>query len=176
MLLCLPHRFEARGQEEDLPPLGRVRPVETHDHRHLQVDTRERIRLDNPFLTTEQRTTIANAIIASGCRPSLTATCNSTPATGVASNLLTAGDVTNINNGNLIVLGNDSWTGRNGWDAGGGLSLLWGHSEVFVESRVIGFSIENNLVNCAVCNNNNNNDHARQVPIVVGFNWYSSWF
>jgi outer membrane receptor protein involved in Fe transport len=66
-----------------------------------QFDTRERIRLDNPFLTTEQRTTIANAIIASGCRPSLTATCNSTPATGVASNLLTAGDITNINNGSF---------------------------------------------------------------------------
>src|SRR6185295_12386476 len=25
---------------------------------------------------------------------------------------------TNIRNGNIIVLGNDSWTGRNGWDAG----------------------------------------------------------
>ena len=66
-----------------------------------QFDSRERVRLDNPFLTTEQRTTIANAILASGCRPSLTATCNSTPAAGVASNLLTAGDITNINNGSF---------------------------------------------------------------------------
>jgi outer membrane receptor protein involved in Fe transport len=66
-----------------------------------QFDTRERIRLDNPFLTSAQRTTIANAILASGCRPSLTATCNSTPAAGVASNLLTAADIANINNGSF---------------------------------------------------------------------------
>lgn len=78
-------------------------------------------------------------------------------------------NVTNLNNGNVIVLGNDSWTGRSGWDAGGGLSLLWGRSEVFVESRVIGFGIRNDF-NCEVCNNNTS--QARQVPIVVGFNWY----
>jgi hypothetical protein len=59
----------------------------------------------------------------------------------------------------VFALGDDSWTGRNGWDAGGGLSLLWGRSEVFVESRVLGFSISNS-------------PSARQVPIVFGFNWY----
>ena len=67
----------------------------------VQFDSRERIRLDNPFLTPAQRQTIANAIVASGCRPSLTATCNSTPAPGVASNRLTATDLTNIANGSF---------------------------------------------------------------------------
>jgi outer membrane receptor protein involved in Fe transport len=40
------------------------------------LDLRERIRLDNPYLTPSQRTTIANAILASGCNTSLTASCD----------------------------------------------------------------------------------------------------
>jgi outer membrane receptor protein involved in Fe transport len=40
-----------------------------------QFDFRERQRLDNPFLTPAQRTTIANAILLSGCNTSLTAAC-----------------------------------------------------------------------------------------------------
>ncbi|MDT8761117.1 TonB-dependent receptor [Sphingomonas psychrotolerans] len=47
-----------------------------------QLDIRERIRLDNPFLSATDRTTIANAILASGCNPSLSAPCN---VTGVSS-------------------------------------------------------------------------------------------
>ena len=43
------------------------------------VDFRERQRLDNPFLSTADRTTLANAILASGCNTSLTVTC---PAAG----------------------------------------------------------------------------------------------
>ena len=43
-----------------------------------QFDTRERVRLDNPFLDPSERTTIANAILASGCKPSLTVACNVT--------------------------------------------------------------------------------------------------
>jgi hypothetical protein len=58
-----------------------------------------------------------------------------------------------------FVFGDSDWTGRNGWDAGGGLSLLWGRSEVFVESRVLGFTMPNS-------------PQARQIPIVFGFNWY----
>lgn len=46
-----------------------------------QFDLRERIRLDNPFLTATQRGTIANAILASGCNTSLTAACNVTGVT-----------------------------------------------------------------------------------------------
>jgi len=44
-----------------------------------QYDLRERVRLDNPFLTLNSptaRTTIANALIASGCNPSLTLACS----------------------------------------------------------------------------------------------------
>ncbi|MEG3165997.1 TonB-dependent receptor [Sphingomonas sp. PB2P19] len=47
-----------------------------------QLDLRERVRLDNPFLNPADRTTIANAILASGCNTSLNAACN---VTGVAS-------------------------------------------------------------------------------------------
>jgi len=59
----------------------------------------------------------------------------------------------------VFALGDSSWTGRNGWDAGGGLSLAFGRSEVFVESRVLGFTM-------------NQSPQARQIPIVFGFNWY----
>jgi outer membrane receptor protein involved in Fe transport len=41
-----------------------------------QFDIRERVRLDNPFLRPEDRNTIASQILASGCNPSLTASCN----------------------------------------------------------------------------------------------------
>ncbi|HXT18725.1 MAG TPA: hypothetical protein VN706_24080 [Gemmatimonadaceae bacterium] len=59
----------------------------------------------------------------------------------------------------IVQNGIDSWTGRNGWDAGGGLSLMWGRSEVFLEARVLGFDPTNAK-------------HAYQVPVVFGFNWY----
>ncbi len=62
----------------------------------VQFDTRERIRLDNPFLSQAERSTIAQAILDSGCRPSLSATCNSTPAAGVNSNRLTAANIADI--------------------------------------------------------------------------------
>jgi len=54
-------------------------------------DFRERPRIDNPFLGAANRTLLAGAIIASGCNTSLTVACG----TGN----LTAGDITNINNG-----------------------------------------------------------------------------
>ncbi|WP_332872640.1 TonB-dependent receptor domain-containing protein [Allopontixanthobacter sediminis] len=56
------------------------------------TDFRERARLDNPFLNPADRTTLANLILASGCRPSLTVTC---PAAGN----LTAADIVAVNNG-----------------------------------------------------------------------------
>jgi outer membrane receptor protein involved in Fe transport len=55
-------------------------------------DFRERPRLDNPFLNPADRTTLANLILASGCRSDLQVVC---PAAGN----LTAADITNINNG-----------------------------------------------------------------------------
>lgn len=87
-----------------------------------QFDYRERIRLDNPFLSPAERTTIANAILASGCNTNLTAACLTTgsgsptggaggtpsgsflrtPANGSGigiSGPLNAADITAINNG-----------------------------------------------------------------------------
>lgn len=40
-----------------------------------QFDSREQLRLDNPFLNPADRTTLANAILASGCNTSFTTTC-----------------------------------------------------------------------------------------------------
>jgi len=45
-----------------------------------QFDRRERLRLDNPFLTPSQRTTIGNAILASGCNSSLSTPCSTASA------------------------------------------------------------------------------------------------
>lgn len=55
-------------------------------------DFRERVRIDNPFLGTANRTLLTNAIIASGCNVNLTAGC---PAAGN----LSAADITALNNG-----------------------------------------------------------------------------
>jgi len=51
------------------------------------------------------------------------------------------------------------WTHENGWNAGGGLSLMWGRSEIFAESRVMAFTADNAPM-------------ARQIPIMLGYNWY----
>ena len=69
-------------------------------------DLRERTRLDNPFLDPAARTTITNALLASGCNPSLTATCASSrstlgsgaPTQGVGG-ALNAADIAMINAG-----------------------------------------------------------------------------
>lgn len=55
-----------------------------------QFDIRERVRLDNPFLDSSERNTIANAILASGCNTSLTAPC-SVPGVGSSFNRSTFG-------------------------------------------------------------------------------------
>lgn len=51
-------------------------------------------------------------------------------------------------------------TNKFGWNAGGGVSWHWGATELFVESRVIGFSPFANT------------DGAKHIPITLGFNWY----
>ena len=48
------------------------------------VDFRERARLDNPFLNPADRTTLANAILASNCNTSLTVTCPAQTNIGTA--------------------------------------------------------------------------------------------
>ncbi|HEV8447310.1 MAG TPA: hypothetical protein VGQ44_10830 [Gemmatimonadaceae bacterium] len=53
----------------------------------------------------------------------------------------------------------DSWQNQNGWNAGGGASLMWGHTELFIESRVLAFTPDNAPM-------------ARQLPFMFGLNWY----
>jgi len=65
------------------------------------VDFRERVRLDNPFLNPADRATLANLILASGCRTDLLVTC---PAAGN----LTAADIANINNGSFRIVNSRS--------------------------------------------------------------------
>ena len=86
-------------------------------------DFRERPRIDNPFLNPADRTTLANAILASGCRTDLQVTC---PAGGN----LTATDIANINNGsyrfvlarNLLDVGlRDEAFQRDTWRVVGGV-------------------------------------------------------
>jgi outer membrane receptor protein involved in Fe transport len=75
-----------------------------------QFDIRERIRLDNPFLTPAERTQIASLLVASGCAPSTTTACTAGnfaqkggPGTGSAlqtvTGPLTGGDIALINSG-----------------------------------------------------------------------------
>jgi hypothetical protein len=61
--------------------------------------------------------------------------------------------------GLLFVPGTDNWHRNSGWNAGGGASMLFGHSELFVESRVLAFDPSNAPM-------------VRQIPIVFGMNWY----
>lgn len=59
----------------------------------------------------------------------------------------------------IVVPGNGDWTHQNGWNAGGGASLGWGRTELFVETRVLAF-------------NASNIPQARQMPFVLGINFY----
>jgi hypothetical protein len=61
----------------------------------------------------------------------------------------------------FFVPGEDDWHNKGGWNAGGGISMLWGHSELFVEARVLSFKPEHFDA-----------PRAQQVPVVVGLNWY----
>jgi hypothetical protein len=69
-------------------------------------------------------------------------------------------------NGNQVVVTNlnnngdcNGWHSHAGWNAGGGASLSWSRAELFVESRVIGFTRSNTPM-------------ARQIPTVFGINVY----
>jgi hypothetical protein len=90
------------------------------------------------------------------------------PNTG---NVFIVNDNNNINN--VFTTGADgSWHGQSGWDVGGGLSLSWRNSELFVESRVMGFRphIDSNIL--GLNNGNINGLYAHQVPFIVGYNIY----
>lgn len=55
-----------------------------------------------------------------------------------------------------------SYEHKFGWNAGGGLAWRFAGSEVFVESRLIGFTPDRA----------GSVDMAKHVPITIGFNWY----
>lgn len=55
--------------------------------------------------------------------------------------------------------GTGKWTHENGWNAGGGASLMWGRTELFIESRVLAFTPDNA-------------PQSRQIPFMLGMNWY----
>ena len=61
----------------------------------------------------------------------------------------------------LFVQGTGDWTNMNGWNAGGGASLMWGRTELFIETRVLAFTPENA-------------PQSRQMPFMLGMNWYGS--
>jgi len=70
-----------------------------------------------------------------------------------------SGTQSDVINGLPIQRGTNEWTHKNGWNAGGGASLGWGRTEIFFETRVLAFS-------------GDNIPQARQMPFVLGLNFY----
>jgi hypothetical protein len=76
-----------------------------------------------------------------------------------------AAQIQTVNGQQIVVANNlnsgtcDGWHSHGGWNAGGGASLSWGRTELFLESRVIGFTRSNTPM-------------ARQIPTVFGINVY----
>jgi len=60
-----------------------------------------------------------------------------------------------------VRVGDSDWSSKFGWNAGGGASIGWRRVEVFVETRVIGFTPENSPM-------------ARQMPFVLGVNFFGA--
>jgi hypothetical protein len=71
----------------------------------------------------------------------------------------TEANLATVPSGLLIRPGGSEWVHNNGWNAGGGASLGWGRTEVFFETRVLAFQ-------------NTNIPQARQMPFVLGLNFY----
>jgi len=59
----------------------------------------------------------------------------------------------------VVVTGTNDWSSFNGWNAGGGASLGWGRTELFLETRVLSFKPENA-------------PQARQMPFMFGINFF----
>lgn len=57
--------------------------------------------------------------------------------------------------------GDASWNSKFGWNAGGGASIGWKRTEIFFETRVIGFTPDNSPM-------------ARQNPFVLGVNFFGA--
>jgi hypothetical protein len=58
-----------------------------------------------------------------------------------------------------VVAGQPNWQHQNGWNAGGGATLGWGRTELFLESRLLAFTPTNA-------------PQSRQVPFIFGINLY----
>lgn len=63
-----------------------------------------------------------------------------------------------LNDGTFLAA-DPTWNSQNGWNAGGGASLMWARTELFLEGRVMGF-------------NSDNSPMSRQIPVVFGINLY----
>jgi hypothetical protein len=59
-----------------------------------------------------------------------------------------------------VRIGEPDWNSKFGWNAGGGASIGWHRTEIFFETRVIGFTPDNSPM-------------ARQMPFVLGANWFT---
>jgi hypothetical protein len=59
----------------------------------------------------------------------------------------------------IVAAGSSDWQHQNGWNAGGGASLGWGRTELFLESRLLSFKPDNAA-------------QARQIPFMFGINFY----
>jgi len=70
---------------------------------------------------------------------------------------LSVGDVF-ATNGNFTTPTDNTWHNGWGWNAGGGLELGWGVTNLFVESRYSRFSGENSKIS--------------HVPLIIGLSWY----
>jgi len=73
--------------------------------------------------------------------------------------VLTGGTMPAGGGGVPFLVGSNDWTHKNWWNAGGGASLMWGRTELFVESRAMTF-------------NDANINEARQMPFMLGINFY----
>jgi hypothetical protein len=58
-----------------------------------------------------------------------------------------------------VIAGDPSWTSKSGWNLGGGASLGWGRTELFLETRQLSFD-------------QSNAPTARQWPTVFGINFF----
>jgi hypothetical protein len=59
----------------------------------------------------------------------------------------------------IVAAGDNTWSHFNGWNAGGGASLGWGRTELFLETRVLAFNADQT-------------PQARQMPFVFGINLF----
>lgn len=65
-------------------------------------------------------------------------------------------------NAAVFTQGTGEWTKEGGWNAGGGASLSWRRTEIFIEARVLSFDPDNA-------------PQSRQIPFMFGMNWYPSF-